>query len=63
MSVMIFEEVRKGNKYEFFVTDYGAFKFRDKLNVPSFGDLRRLLKKVHHSTFEIYPRITKMYKT
>ncbi|KAL6323506.1 hypothetical protein AAG906_039083 [Vitis piasezkii] len=61
--VQLMEEVKKGSKPDFVLSDDGILRFRTKLCVPNDGDLRReLLKKAHCSRLAIHPRGTKMYK-
>ena len=57
------EEVKKGSKPDFVLSDDGILRFRTRLRVPNDGDLRRkLLEKAHCSRLAIHLGGTKMYK-
>ena len=57
------EEVKKGSKPDFVLSNDGILRFRTRLCVPNDGDLRReLLEEAHCSRLAIHPRGTKMYK-
>ncbi|RVW88173.1 Transposon Ty3-G Gag-Pol polyprotein [Vitis vinifera] len=61
--VQLMEEVKKGNKPDFVLSDDGILRFRTRLCVPNDGDLRReLLEEAHCSRLAIHPGGTKMYK-
>ena len=57
------EDVKKGSKPDFVLSDDGVLRFKTRLCVPNDGDLRReLLKEAHCSRLVIHPGGTKMYK-
>ena len=57
------EEVKRGSKCDFVLSDDGILRFGTRLCVPNDGDLRRkLLEKAHCSKLAVHPRGTKMYK-
>ena len=57
------EEVKKGGKLDFILSDDEILRFRTRLCVPNDGDLKReLLEKAHHSRLAIHLGGTKMYK-
>ena len=57
------EEVKKGSKPDFVLSDDGILRFRTRLCVPNDGDLRReLLEEAHCSRLAIHQGGTKMYK-
>ena len=61
--VQLMEDVKKGSKLDFVLSDDGVLRFRTRLCVPNDGDLRRkLLEEAHHSMLAIHPRGTKMHK-
>ena len=61
--VQLMEEVQKGCKPEFVLSDDGILRFGTRLCVPNDGDLRReLLEEAHCSRLTIHPGGTKMYK-
>ena len=61
--VQLMEEVKKGNKPDFVLSDDGILRFRTRLCVPNDGDLRReLLEEAHCSRLAIHLGGTKMYK-
>ena len=61
--VQLMEEVKKGSKPDFVLSDDGILRFRARLCVPNDGDLKRkLLEEAHCSRLAIHPRGTKMYK-
>ena len=61
--VQLREEVKRGSKPDFVLSDDGILRFGTRLCVPNDGDLRRkLLKEAHCSKFAIHPRGMKMYK-
>ena len=61
--VQLVEEVKKGSKFDFVLSDDGILRFRTSLCVPNDGDLRReLLEEAHCSRLAIHPGGTKMYK-
>ena len=61
--VQLMEEVKKGSKPDFVLSDDGILRFRTRLRVPNDGDLRRkLLEKAHCSRLAIHLGGTKMYK-
>ena len=60
--VQLMEDVKKGSKPDFVLSDDGVLRFRTKLCVPNDGDLRReLLEEAHCSRLVIHPGGTKMY--
>ena len=61
--VQLVEEVKKGSKLDFVLSDDGILRFRTRLCVPNDGDLRReLLEEAHCSRLVIHLGGTKMYK-
>ncbi|RVW80783.1 Transposon Tf2-11 polyprotein [Vitis vinifera] len=61
--VQLMEEVKRGSKPNFVLSDDGILRFGTRLCVPKDGDLRReLLEEAHCSKFAIHPRGTKMYR-
>ena len=49
------EEVKKGSKPAFVLSDDGILRFRTRLHVPNDGDLRRkLLEEAHCSRLAIH---------
>ena len=61
--VQLIEEVKKGSKPEFVLSDDGILRFGTRLGVPNDGDLgRELLEEAHCSKFAIHPGGTKMYR-
>nr|CAN61139.1 hypothetical protein VITISV_009489 [Vitis vinifera] len=61
--VQLMEEVKKGSKLDFVLSDDGILRFGTRLCVPNDEDLRReLLEEAHCSKFAIHPERTKMYK-
>ena len=61
--VQLMEDVQKGSKPDFVLSDDGVLRFRTRLCVPDDGDLRReFLEEAHCSRIAIHPRGTKMYK-
>ena len=61
--VQLMEEVKKGSKPNFVLSDDGILRFMTRLCVPNDGDLRReLLEETHCSRLVIHLGGTKMYK-
>ena len=61
--VQLMEDVKKGSKPDFVLSDDGVLRFRTRLCVPNDGDLRReILEEAHYSRLAIHPGGTKMYK-
>ncbi|KAL6313607.1 hypothetical protein AAG906_006976 [Vitis piasezkii] len=61
--VQLMEEVKRGSKSDFVLSDDGILRFGTRLCVPNNGDIRReLLEEAHCSKFAIHPGRTKMYK-
>ncbi|RVW15571.1 hypothetical protein CK203_077701 [Vitis vinifera] len=61
--VQLMEEVKKGSKLDFVLSDDGILRVRTRLCVPNDGDLRRkLLEEAHCSRLAIHPGGTKMYQ-
>ncbi|RVW93842.1 Retrovirus-related Pol polyprotein from transposon 17.6 [Vitis vinifera] len=59
--VQLMEEVKKGSKPDFVLSDDGILRFRTRLCVPNDGDLRReLLEEAHCSRLAIHPRGTRI---
>ena len=57
------EDVKKGSKPDFVLSDDGVLRFRTRLCVQDDGDLRReLFEEAHCSRLAIHPGGTKMYK-
>ncbi|RVW62214.1 Transposon Tf2-8 polyprotein [Vitis vinifera] len=57
------EEVKRGSKPDFVLSDDGILRYGTRLCVPNDGDLRReLLEKAHCSKFAIHPGGTKIYR-
>ena len=57
------EEVKRGSKCDFVLSDDGILRFGTRLCVPNDGDLRRkLLEEAHCSKLTVHPKGTKMYK-
>ena len=55
------EEVKKGSKPDFVLSDDGILRFMTRLCVPNDGDLRReLLEEAHCSRLAIHPRGTRI---
>ncbi|RVW79623.1 Transposon Ty3-I Gag-Pol polyprotein [Vitis vinifera] len=61
--VQVMEEVKRGSKPDFVLSDDEILRFGTRLCVPNDEDLRReLLEEAHCSKFAIHPGGTKMYK-
>ena len=61
--VQLMEEVKRGSKPDFVLSDDGILRYETRLCVPNDGDLRReLLEKAHCSKFVIHPGGTKIYR-
>ena len=61
--LQLMEEVKRGSKPDFVLSDDGILKFGTRLCVPNDGDLRRkLLEEAHCSKLAVHPRGTKMHK-
>ena len=61
--VQLMEDVKKGSKPDFVLSDDGVLRFRTRLCVPDDGDLRReFLEEAHCSRLAIHPGGAKMYK-
>ncbi|RVW67380.1 Transposon Ty3-G Gag-Pol polyprotein [Vitis vinifera] len=61
--VQVMEEVKRGSKLDFVLSDDEILRFGTRLCVPNDEDLRReLLEEAHCSKFAIHPGGTKMYK-
>ena len=61
--VQLMEEVKKGNKRNFVLSNDGILRFGHRLCVPNDGDLRRgLLEEAHCSRLAIHLGGMKMYK-
>ncbi|RVW14025.1 Transposon Ty3-I Gag-Pol polyprotein [Vitis vinifera] len=61
--VQVMEEVKRGSKPDFVLSDDEILRFGIRLCVPNDEDLRReLLEEAHCSKFAIHPGGTKMYK-
>ena len=61
--VQLIEEVKRGSKSDFVLSDDGILRFGTRLCVPNDGDLRReLLEKAHYFKFAINPGGMKMYR-
>ncbi|RVW97780.1 Transposon Ty3-I Gag-Pol polyprotein [Vitis vinifera] len=61
--VQVIEEVKRGSKPDFVLSDDEILRFGTRLCVPNDEDLRReLLEEAHCSKFAIHPGGTKMYK-
>ncbi|RVW46257.1 Transposon Ty3-I Gag-Pol polyprotein [Vitis vinifera] len=61
--VQVMEEVKRGSKPDFVLSDDEILRFGTRLCVPNDEDLRReLLEEAHCSKFAIHPGVTKMYK-
>ncbi|RVW63783.1 Transposon Ty3-G Gag-Pol polyprotein [Vitis vinifera] len=61
--VQVMEEVKRGNKPDFVLSDDEILRFGTRLCVPNDEDLRReRLEEAHCSKFAIHPGGTKMYK-
>ncbi|RVW72772.1 Transposon Tf2-12 polyprotein [Vitis vinifera] len=61
--VQVMEEVKRGSKPDFVLSDDEILRFGTRLCVPNDEDLRReLLEEAHRSKFAIHPGGTKMYK-
>ncbi|RVW26904.1 Transposon Tf2-12 polyprotein [Vitis vinifera] len=61
--VQVMEEVKRGSKLDFVLSDDEILRFGTRLCVPNDEDLRReLLEEAHRSKFAIHPGGTKMYK-
>ena len=59
--VQLMDEVKKGSKPDFILSNDGILRFRARLCVPNDGDLRRkLLEEAHCSRLAIHPRGTKI---
>ena len=57
------EEVKKGSKLDFVLSNDGILRFSTRLHIPNDGDLRRkLLEEVHCSRLAFHLGGTKMYK-
>ena len=61
--VQLMEEVKKGSKPDFVLSDDGILRFMTRLCVPNDGDLRReLLEEAHCSRLAIHLGGTKIHK-
>ncbi|RVW79670.1 Transposon Ty3-I Gag-Pol polyprotein [Vitis vinifera] len=61
--VQVMEEVKRGSKPDFVLSNDEILRFGTRLCVPNDEDLRReLLEEAHCSKFAIHPGGTKMYK-
>ena len=61
--MQLMEEVKRGSKSDFVLSNDGILRFGTRLCVPNDGDLRReLLEEAHCSKFAIHPGGMKMYK-
>ena len=61
--MQLIEEVKRGSKPNFILSDDGILRFGTRLCVPNDGDLRREpLEEVHCSRLNIHPGGIKMYK-
>ena len=61
--VQLIEEVKRGSKPEFVLSDDEILRFGTRLCVPNYGDLKReLLEESHCSKFAIHPGGMKMYR-
>ncbi|RVW40482.1 Transposon Ty3-G Gag-Pol polyprotein [Vitis vinifera] len=61
--VQVMEEVKRGSKPDFVLSDDEILRFGTRLCVPNDEDLKReLLEEAHCSKFAIHPGGTKMYK-
>ena len=61
--VQLIEEVKRGSKSDFVLSDDRILRFGTRLFVLTDGDLKReLLEEAHCSKFAIHPVGTKMYK-
>ena len=61
--VQLMEEVKRGSKPDFALSDYGILRFGNRLCVANDGNLRReLLEEAHCSRLTIHPGGTKMNK-
>ena len=61
--LQLMEEVKRGSKPDFVLSDDGILKFGTRLCVPNDGDLRRkLLEEAHCSKLAVHPRGTNMYR-
>ena len=61
--LQLMEEVKRGSKSDFVLSDDGILRFGTRLCVPNDGDLRReLLEEAHCSKFVIHPRGMKIYR-
>ncbi|RVW59896.1 Transposon Ty3-G Gag-Pol polyprotein [Vitis vinifera] len=61
--VQVMEEVKRGSKPDFVLSDDEILRFGTRLCVPNDEDLRKeLLEEAHCSKFAIHPGGTKMYK-
>ena len=59
--VQLMEDVKKGSKPDFVLSDDGVLRFKTRLCVPNDGDLRReLLEEAHCSRLAIHPRGTRI---
>jgi hypothetical protein len=59
----VISRVREGKAQDFRVDDQGTLRFRNRVCVPTHGDLRHhILKEAHESAYSINPRGTKMYQ-
>ncbi|RVW15458.1 Retrovirus-related Pol polyprotein from transposon 17.6 [Vitis vinifera] len=60
---VLMEEVKRGSKPDFVLSDDGILRFGTRLCVLNDGDLRKeLLEEAHCSKFAIHPGGTKMYR-
>ena len=61
--MQLMEEVKRGSKPDFVLSDDGILRFGTRLCVLNDGDLRKeLLEEAHCSKFAIHPGGTKMYR-
>ena len=57
------ERIKNGELTDFVVGSDGLLKFKDRVCVPSVGDLREeILLEAHSSKYSIHPGSTKMYR-
>ena len=62
--IKLTNEIEKGKKAEFQITDDDMIVKEQRMCVPEYGELKRdIMEEAHSSAYAMYPSSTKMYKT
>ena len=63
MLLKVMAQVQEEKTQEFNIDDQGTLRFRNRVCVPDFGELKQqILKEAHESAYSIHPGGTKMYQ-